>query len=143
MNDVGRKPYDSGLMANDEVAKKPAMVVMHKPIMATPESHRSRRSYNPEVQRRLRKKVKGADSPTDLYKHVNVPSISEEQSFAPRSDDISGTFEVPDPGSFEASDESQENNDQTSLPTEDDLETFRNDTIKESSDENNSPMQHA
>lgn len=121
-NVVDFKPYDSRLIAN-EVVQEPSMAV-HDPVVSQ-RLYRQRRSYDPEVERRLKKEVEGDDSSVSVDSKEAVPVLPEpsneiqdsHQSYEFQGSQQSNEFQ-DSRQSNEFQDSQQSNEDQNSQQSE-------------------------
>ncbi|XP_015363180.1 PREDICTED: uncharacterized protein LOC107161332 [Diuraphis noxia] len=106
-NVVDFKPYDSKLISNEMVQE--LLMAVHDPMLSH-RLYRKRRSYDPKVERRLKKEIEGDDSRVSVDLKVGVrvfPDLSNEVSDYPESNEVQNSQQSNDVQQSQQSNEDQ------------------------------------
>ncbi|CAH1712535.1 unnamed protein product [Aphis gossypii] len=148
---VDLKSIDFELIAN-EVLREPAIAV-HEQMMASREFHRQRRSFDPELEERLRKEVEKDDTtlsiPLDSKDAMPVmPPKSNEDKNSQQSnenEDDAEVNELPDPPSSSEHDNSVHESNESNHPQESNESNNPRESIEhnhpQESNESNNPRE--
>ncbi|KAE9544941.1 hypothetical protein AGLY_000484 [Aphis glycines] len=148
---VDLKSFDFELIAN-EVLREPAIAV-HEQMMASREFHRQRRSFDPELEERLRKEVEKDDTtlsmPIDSKDAMPVmPPKSNEDKNSQQSNenqDDGEVNELPDPSSSPELDNSVHESNESNHPQESNESNNPRESIEhnhpQESNESNNPRE--
>jgi len=109
LNAMDLKPYDFKLIANEELRK--LAITVNEPMVSLG-LHRQRRTFDPELEERLRREVEGDNTTLSVpYESndavpVNPPSSNEPENSQEQEDD--NTYELPKPLSSSEKDNPQD-----------------------------------